>query len=710
MLKRYNSKSPSYLKITLLILFFSLILFISQTQTTKSAQDCSSLELTGYAYSENIGFISFNCSNNDTCATVNYKVVIDGATGKFTGFAWSENIGWINFGPEGPYPGPPGQEVKLSTGSGKVTGWARACAVFASDCSGALKSDSARGGWDGWIRTADGSYDITLNDSTDEFEGWAWGGDIIGWISFNCLNEGTCAVSDYKVESSFSVIPSSPTALQTNTKAGYQTNAYNVQDPCDGLTVCSVTPIPKFQWTPDGVQEEYQLQVDDNSDFSSLLWDSGWVVTDISTDIVYAGSAMAWDAEYFWRVKTISCFNESNWSNPAKFYTNRYPIADFTVGYGFQGEDVLYTFTSTSIEPDHEEPSGYSEISNVNGSIITTEWDLDDNGTYEETGTTVQKILPTSGAAVIKLRITDDGGLQDIYAESVNLEFLPQLKAESGDVYSQKTIKGKNINFNAAYLIHAGGQISNVSQENFSDYGDISFPSGNDEFINDLGKIDWAGLVYCGGNPCINQYGYVVETITNPNQIDNPLAGKIYYRNGDLRLNSNDIEFDNATVQKSGAGLILVDGDLIIEKNITYSNNPNISDLKKMASVGWIIKGDLLIDASVQNLSGAFVALGADGVTDCAMTQISADPLRYSTPEHCGLVKTGSAVPASDDVRLIIKGLLFSRRLFFQRAVKSITADDYAEKVIYDYHTFLNPPPGMEDFIKGLPTWEKVAP
>ncbi len=53
--------------------------------------------LGGYAWGENVGWISLSCDNAGSCATVDYGVSIDGATGRFAGHAWSENVGWIAF-------------------------------------------------------------------------------------------------------------------------------------------------------------------------------------------------------------------------------------------------------------------------------------------------------------------------------------------------------------------------------------------------------------------------------------------------------------------------------------------------------------------------------------------------------------------------------------------------------------------------------------
>lgn len=52
--------------------------------------------LSGWAFNDSIGWISFNCSNTGSCASYNYSVTIDG-NGVFNGWAWNDVIGWISF-------------------------------------------------------------------------------------------------------------------------------------------------------------------------------------------------------------------------------------------------------------------------------------------------------------------------------------------------------------------------------------------------------------------------------------------------------------------------------------------------------------------------------------------------------------------------------------------------------------------------------------
>ncbi len=75
--------------------------------------DYASTTLSGYAYGENIGFISLNCKNTGTCASNNYAVTNDNYQGVLGGYAWGENVGWIDF-----------SHVTFSTSTGVFSGYA----------------------------------------------------------------------------------------------------------------------------------------------------------------------------------------------------------------------------------------------------------------------------------------------------------------------------------------------------------------------------------------------------------------------------------------------------------------------------------------------------------------------------------------------------------------------------------------------------------
>ncbi|MEA3344504.1 MAG: hypothetical protein U9Q16_02400 [Patescibacteria group bacterium] len=180
----------------------------------------SDYDVSGYAYSENIGLLSFNSSN--TGASINYGVSVDAETGIFSGYAWSENIGWITFNQADLTGCPSGTcETRLDLDTYEVSGWARAYRAIAPE-------GEYLGGWDGWIKLNGSNYGVTLNTSVGppyEFEGWAYGGDdsddtaTIGWISFNCSNTGVCETPgylDYKVLTGISLNKSPVASIACN--------------------------------------------------------------------------------------------------------------------------------------------------------------------------------------------------------------------------------------------------------------------------------------------------------------------------------------------------------------------------------------------------------------------------------------------------------------------------------------------------------------
>lgn len=154
--------------------------------------------LSGYAWSPNIGWISFDTGTNAV------TLAVDGIS--LNGFAWSPNVGWIKFGGLSGFPAGGGtiaQDAKIQ--SGALTGWARACLGTANnDCTGVDDS-----GWDGWIALSGTGFGPTVSGSA--MSGYAWGDDTVGWIDFSGViytaNPPSCTVTNpgYDVTPSGSV-------------------------------------------------------------------------------------------------------------------------------------------------------------------------------------------------------------------------------------------------------------------------------------------------------------------------------------------------------------------------------------------------------------------------------------------------------------------------------------------------------------------------
>ena len=105
--------------------------------------------ITGWMWSENIGWISLSCENTASCPVVDYGIR-HGTSGQLEGFAWAENAGWISFSCE-------------NTGS---------CAIV--------------------------DYGVHIDLGTGDIKGFAWA-ENLGWISFSCTNTASCAEVDFGV-------------------------------------------------------------------------------------------------------------------------------------------------------------------------------------------------------------------------------------------------------------------------------------------------------------------------------------------------------------------------------------------------------------------------------------------------------------------------------------------------------------------------------
>lgn len=172
-LNRLFKGKKDWLFLLALLPFFVFLIF---NLTTGVLAQSGQQQLFGYAWSPNIGWTQLHGDGAN---------VIVEQDGNITGYAWNAHLGWLDFNPSDPYSGEPQNSAKIEGDS--ITGWARFCTVFEEGCSGSLKPDSARGGWDGWVKMEDvilGTPQTSASGhSYQEIEGYAWGGnEFVGWI------------------------------------------------------------------------------------------------------------------------------------------------------------------------------------------------------------------------------------------------------------------------------------------------------------------------------------------------------------------------------------------------------------------------------------------------------------------------------------------------------------------------------------------------
>ena len=172
--------------------------------------------VSGWAWNEKYGWFNFNCKDENVCGSHFYGVNIEPITYNLGGYAWNNNVGWLSF-EEGDAPDYSFNSHCESTCNAtnnctacysindrRIYGWAKILAL----------------GDDGWVRLDDDNfgdafaYGVSLDGAgfIGDFHGYAWDGNNnsngIGWLSFNC-EEGApdgssvCTAdggtSDYKV-------------------------------------------------------------------------------------------------------------------------------------------------------------------------------------------------------------------------------------------------------------------------------------------------------------------------------------------------------------------------------------------------------------------------------------------------------------------------------------------------------------------------------
>ncbi len=294
----------------------------------------------------------------------------------------------------------------------------------------------------------------------------------------------------------------------------------------------------------------------------------------------------------------------------------------------------------------------------------------------------------------------------------------PFLQTQYGDIYALGGLSGaeppSNV-YNATYRILANDTIENFYSAGGAGFVSptapaISFPTAATEFSNALGQIDVKSLTTevpgsCSFSVCKNILGDMlvkvglIKKITPEHTLDNA----VYYYPTSAAipqtgpLSSIQVaEFLNGTDVISGAGTIVIGGDLTIDEDIIYEPSAPTTKFRNLASAVWIIQGDLKISCDVKQLAGNFIVLG-DG-TECS-------DIPDQGVSHCGQIYS-SYDNSSCANQLKVSGLMMGRKFFFKRQYQSMPNIEGSEVITNDGRLLVNTPPGLGDFAKALPNWQ----
>ncbi len=265
-----------------------------------------------------------------------YGLNIDpGNNYKLSGHIWSESIGWITFNrgvagaPPANDPCPDGSCLGLlDRNDSTLKGWARAV--------------NYGSGWDGWISLSgtgqdNNPYGPKLNLNNRRFEGWAYGGEVIGWISFNCLTDPGCDHTN----------PNENYFVRTTLEVGPK--AVNLSQEWD---YCLATLHPRLVWgVQDGAQAAYIIEIYSDSGLNSLVYRyEAETITMAHRPNINAGQCniggngfqnegvcnLAYLGQYWWRIKVRSAGGQYGpWSG----------TASFTVGHTHHWPDPKFSFS-----------------------------------------------------------------------------------------------------------------------------------------------------------------------------------------------------------------------------------------------------------------------------------------------------------------------------------------------------------------------------
>ncbi|MDQ7814952.1 MAG: hypothetical protein RDU25_04080 [Patescibacteria group bacterium] len=278
----------------------------------------------------------------------------------------------------------------------------------------------------------------------------------------------------------------------------------------------------------------------------------------------------------------------------------------------------------------------------------------------------------------------DNDGLMGLDCADPNCGVAPSclpawLQAKFGNVYAQKGITGSaGKESEATYCLTSQGAITDfASGSGCSETGAVtlSLPKSSTQYKGTLGSLDINGILN-------GRYGTVQNLASGDitAQLPNILAGKVYRVVGNATLNTKTL-LNGSTQTERGNGLLIVEGDLSITGNVDYTGSTNIQSLRNLASFGIIVKKNGLVGGNI-NISS--------GVATIAAAIFAEDTI------HTG---TSGGV---DTTPLLVKGLMAAYKIDLQRNYRDAVVA--AETVVFDGRAVANPPPGMSDVAKSLPT------
>ncbi len=359
-----------------------------------------------------------------------------GIDGNMTGYAWSSNIGWIHFDPSGPYPQEPSYsgiidiygDIAGCGERGLVCGWARACSVFQSGCSGLLKSNDKRGNWDGWIflGPADGNLPgIRLEEGDGSFDirGYSWGSEVVGWLNFDCIDDGNCLQSPFQARTTY-LLNSPPEILSSDSTLLYCAHGLTPQAAI-GL---SITLNWEYFDRDGDEQNKYEIHLSEDNNFPENNRFERVGVSSVggySLDPTHDGSwqnELDWNTTYYWRIRAHDGNFWSEWQEDSFTVTRIHPSP--LVAFSYSPEQISVGEVVTFMSEDDENVSQVYD-----GSTPIYNWNFEQGNPSTSTSSTATTTFEQQGDWSSELKITDGSGYECSLSKDINIKVpLPDWK------------------------------------------------------------------------------------------------------------------------------------------------------------------------------------------------------------------------------------------------------------------------------------------
>ncbi|MFZ2226088.1 MAG: hypothetical protein WA064_01055 [Candidatus Moraniibacteriota bacterium] len=162
--------------------FFLFISFLFLFSILGVSADNSASKLTGWLWGgSDDGLGNATGVGWASTSSAGYGIAIPIGDGTLSGYGWSENIGWISFNASDLAGCPSGSCLAVKSGN-SITGWARILSI-----KDALAGGNS-GGWEGWISLAGAGYGLQINPdgsfTKSATTSYAWSNEL-GWIDFS---------------------------------------------------------------------------------------------------------------------------------------------------------------------------------------------------------------------------------------------------------------------------------------------------------------------------------------------------------------------------------------------------------------------------------------------------------------------------------------------------------------------------------------------